>query len=380
MTFYVLIFAVLWVALLVSVIKGKAPIFIEIIALTVFVLVAGQRFETGNDWLVYRDHYVAIQNFGLLGGEGEEFPRFEPFYVLLVYVVGALFDFQTFLLLVAVFNGVVLFRFSKVWGSNFVGVAAIYYAWLYLATQMATTRYSIAISFVLLALLAFFESKRWLTYVLLLVATGFHVFSLAFFPLFFFFRRGLSLLLALLLLVAGSVVVGLFLFAVGAGYLSWMPFAEKVALYADVATVGSASAGSVAYIVLNLLFFFWLMTAFDGGIRTRVAQWSVFYLLFYQIVLWMLPVFWGRVQVFVLIVQACVLAGYLVRRRSVFEVLVVGVLSLAMLVKLVIDPAFVSYIPYQSYWFDKLFADTAREDGEDRFFEAINLNRERNSR
>lgn len=380
MTFYILIFSVLWVALLVSALKGMAPIYIEIIALTIFVLVAGQRFETGNDWLVYRDHYVAIQDFGLLGGGGDEFPRFEPFYVLLVYVVGVFFDFQAFLLIVAVFNGIVLFRFAKGWGASFIGVAAIYYGWLYLATQMATTRYSIAMSFVMLALLAFFEGRRWLAYAFLLVATGFHVFSIAFFPLFFFFGRRLTLSWVLVLLAVGSTVVSLILFAVGSGYLSWVPFSEKILLYAEVATVGSASAGSIAYVIVNLVFFFWLMTSFDDGIRTRVAQWSVFYLLFFQIVLWMLPVFWGRAQVFTLTVQACILSGYLVRRRGFFGVLAVGTLSLAMLVKFVADPAFVSYVPYQSYWFDKLLTNTAREDGEDRFFEAIDISRERNLR
>ncbi len=380
MTFYVLIFAVLWVALLLSVAKGGVVISLEIISLVIFVLIAGQRFETGNDWLVYRDHYAAIQDFGLWWSGDEKFPVFEPLYVLLVYVAGQFLDFQMFLLLVAAFNGFVLFRFAKAWGVSFLGVAAIYYAWLYLATQMATTRYSIAISFVLLALLAFFEGRRWLTYIFLLVATGFHVFSIAYLPLFFFFRRELNFSWALVLLVVGYVVVSSVLFAAGSGYLSWVPFSEKIIFYADVATVGSASVGSVAYVVVNLVFFFWLMTGFDDGVRTRVAQWSVFYLLIFQIVLWMLPVFWGRVQVFAVTVQACVLSGYLIRRRSVLGVLAVGALSLAMLVKFVADPAFVSYVPYQSYWFDKLLIDAARDDGEDRFFEAIDVSRERNSR
>lgn len=380
MIFYISIFALLWFALFVSAANGVRLISFEIISLVIFVLVAGQRFETGNDWLVYRDHYVAIQNFGLSAGGDEQFPMFEPLYVLLAFVVGVIFDFQTFLLLVAIFNGIVLFYFARVWGASFLGMFAIYYAWIYLATQMATTRYSLAISFVLLALIAFFEGRRLLAYALLLVATGFHVFVIAFFALFFFFGRSLTLRWALTLLIGGFVVANLLLFAVSTGVLSWLPFSEKIAFYVDVATVGSPSAGSIVYVILNLIFFFWVMVGFESGIRLRVVQWSVFYLLFFQIAFWMLPVFWGRVQIFVLTIQACVLSMYFIERRSLFSLIGVGMLSLAMLVKFVADPAFISYIPYQSYWVDELLARTALDDGEKRFYEAIDASRERNSR
>ncbi|RDK12133.1 EpsG family protein [Cupriavidus lacunae] len=380
MMFYLVVFALLWFALYYSAAKGEISEPLEVMALVVFVLIAGQRFETGNDWLVYRDHYIALQNFGLEGGNSEQFPVFEPLYVLLVWMAGRLFDFQTFLLLVALFNGIVLYRFAKAWRVSFLGVFAIYYAWLYLATQMATIRHSLAISFALLALIAIFKSRKLLAFVLLLVASGMHLFSLAFFALFVLFKRSLSIGWVLASLVGGFVAVYIVLFAVSAGLLSWLPFSEKIALYADVAAVGQLSAGSLAYIALNLAFLFWLMRDFGDDIQSRVAKWSVFYLLFFQIALWMLPVFWNRVQIFTLIIQACVLSKYLIERQRMLTLAGVCVLSLAMLIKFLADPAYISYIPYQSYWVDVLLPGTVRSDGEKRFYEAIDANRERGAK
>ncbi|WP_186170145.1 EpsG family protein, partial [Burkholderia gladioli] len=165
-------------------------------ALAIFIVFAGQRFETGNDWLTYRDHYLALQLYGFSGGDSPQFPAFEPLYVLTVWLFSRVADFQTFLLVVAAVNGLVLYRFAKAWGASFCGLAAIYYSWVYLATQMATTRYSLAMSFVLLALMFIAQHRKWLGYLLIFVAAGFHFFSLAFLPVIFLLNRRLTLRLA----------------------------------------------------------------------------------------------------------------------------------------------------------------------------------------
>ncbi|WP_395066837.1 EpsG family protein [Paraburkholderia silvatlantica] len=378
MTLYLIVFFALWGVFYISAVKGDIVVPFEYLALAIFIIFAGQRFETGNDWLTYRDHYLALQQFGFSGGDSPQFPAFEPLYVLTVWLSGHLFDFQTFLFIVAVFNGLILFWFAKVWGASFCGLAAIYYAWVYLATQMATTRYSLAMSFILLALICLAQSRRALAYALILVAAGFHFFSLAFIPIVLLIGRRLSFRLAILTLVIGFVFVHLVLLAVSSGALDSLPFSEKIVFYLDQATVKQISFGSVGYIGLNLAFFYWIMKG-EGVLiednKMLLVKWSMFYLLFFQVVVWMLPVFWNRVQIFVIVIQACVLSKYMVDRRNVLFLLASAAISLAAFTKFLADPAFISYIPYQSYWVDKVLTDSAREDGTLRFMEAIDQNK-----
>ncbi|WGS50618.1 EpsG family protein [Paraburkholderia sp. D15] len=377
MTFYLVIFCALWGIFLVSAVRGETIASLEFVALAIFVVVAGQRFETGNDWLIYRDHYLALQQFGLSGGDNPQFPEFEPLYVLSAWLSGKLFSFQTFLFIVTAFNGLVLFRFARFWGASFAGVAAVYYAWIYLATQMATTRYSLAMSFIFIALMCVLEGRKVLAYLLILLATGFHFFSLAFLPIVFLLHRKLNLRLAIFTLIGGFLCVHLVLAAVGAGALDWMPFSEKIVFYLSQATVPQISMGSLGYIVLNLAFFLWVMTSGGDGDKLELVRWSVFYLIFFQVAAWMLPVLWNRVQIFVVIIQACVLSKYIVERQNLVVIFAGALLSLATLTRSLSDPAFISYVPYQSFWVDKVLMNDARADGEDRFYQAIEENRAR---
>jgi hypothetical protein len=375
MTPYLAVFFALWALFLISTVRGSSVVVIELVALAIFILFAGQRFETGNDWLTYRDHYLALQQYGFNGGNSAQFPAFEPLYVLLVWVSGKLFDFQTFLLMVAAFNGLILYRFARTWNASFCGLAAIYYSWVYLATQMATTRYSLALSFILLGLMCIAHQRKQLAYPLIFIGAGFHFFSLAFLPIVYLLDKRLNLRVAIFTLIVGFVLVYAVLAAARSGLVSSLPFSEKIVFYLDEATVKQASAGSLAYVAMNLVFFGWVMSSAADDEKARLVKWSVFYLLFFQVAVWMLPVFWNRVQIFTVIIQACVLSKYCVDRRSALFLLTVGVISLAALLKFLMDPAFISYVPYQSYWVDKVLLNSAREDGEYRFYEAIELNR-----
>ncbi|MFM0647597.1 MULTISPECIES: EpsG family protein [Burkholderiaceae] len=379
MTLYLAVFFILWGLFFVSTIKGELVVPFEYLALAIFIVFAGQRFETGNDWLTYRDHYLALQLYGFSGGDSPQFPAFEPLYVLTVWLFSRVADFQTFLLVVAAVNGLVLYRFAKAWGASFCGLAAIYYSWVYLATQMATTRYSLAMSFVLLALMFIAQHRKWLGYLLIFVAAGFHFFSLAFLPVIFLLNRRLTLRLAILTLVIGFLFVHVILAAASSGMMDSLPFSEKIVFYLDEATVKQVSAGSIGYILLNLAFFVWIMRDSDDDDKARLVKWSVFYLLFFQVVAWMLPVFWNRVQIFAVVIQACTLSKYFMDRRNALFVLAGAMISMAALLKFLMDPAFISYVPYQSYWVDKVMMDAARDDGELRFVEAIERNKTRTS-
>lgn len=372
MIFYLAVFVLLWVLFLFSAARGRDSIVFEYFALAIFVLVAGQRFETGNDWLVYREHYVALQELGLRGAAASgDFPAFESLYVVTAWLFGKLFDFQLFLFAVAIFNGVVIFRLARFWGAGFSGLCAIYFAWIYLATQMATTRYSIAISLILLALIAIMQGRRIFGWVLVFLAVGYHSFSIAIIPVIIMMGRPLSVRHAIGILIGGMIAIKAVFFLVSSGVLSWLPFAEKIALYLDIASLTEISPGSAAYIMLNLAFLVWSMLTLADDRKSNLVKWSVFYLLFFQVALWMLPVFWSRVQIFTLTIQACVLSQYIVTRQRLALLVGLASLSFVVMMRFLIDPAFISYIPYQSYLVDKIILGTARADGEERFYEAI---------
>lgn len=378
MTLYFVVFALLWFGFALRAASVRTLETVDVIALLIFVLVAGQRFETGNDWVIYRDHFSAMQDYMIWGSERlADFPDFEPLYVLTVWVVGIFFDFQTFLLLVAVFNGIVLFRFSRFWKASFVGVCAIYYAWLYLGTQMATIRYSLAMSFLMLATMCVVANRRWAAAVFCLIAVGYHLSVLAFVPLFVLFGRRITLAWAAIVLAVGYALVQALLSLVLSGMLAGVPFLDKLSLYLQVATISQLSWASWGYLALNIAFFIWIFVSDKDDAQWRVVQWSVFYLLFLEIVLWSIPIFWVRAQVFVIVIQAGVLARAIVTRRSMVSVLALACVSLAVFYRTIADPAFISYVPYQSYWVNVLFLGDAAHDGEARFYEAIERSKER---
>ncbi|MCY1422672.1 hypothetical protein D9M71_383640 [compost metagenome] len=66
-----------------------------------------------------------------------------------------------------------------------------------------------------------------------------------------------------------------------------------------------------------------------------------------------------------------------VRRGLLFESFMVMCLSLAVLAKFLLDPAFVSYVPYQNVLSVEVFGGSD-EDGEERFYRALDIHQERN--
>lgn len=371
MTFYVIVFFVLWGGFLASVLAGRKLVFFDCLALVIFIVVAGQRFETGNDWLVYKDHYAGLQALWTYDGAAEGVAAFEPLYVLSVWVFGLFLNFQAFLLIVSIFNGVVLYRFARVFRANFSGVVAIYYAWLYLATQMATIRYSIAMSIFMLAVMHVFYGRKWLGSVFVIFAAGFHAFSIALAPVLLLIGRRLDFRqMGLFLAVVGAGVYFLFS-ALMNGWEIGVPFFDKLSFYLHEGAVQGLSLGLIGYIGMNLMFLVWARSALGDGLEARLVEWSVFYLVFFQIVLWALPIFWNRAQVLVLTIQACVISRHLVERRHVALFLVGMLISFFVFWKTLSAPAFVSYVPYQSYFIDDVLLGSAREDGEARYFEAL---------
>lgn len=346
---------------------------LDYLALLLFIFFAGLRFETGNDWLIYKQDYEIIEFSNFFAYVQES--TFEPGYLAITFICSQIMSFQLFLLLVSVINGVILHRFCRFFGAGFSGVAAICFCWTYLATNMATLRFSLSTSMVLLAVLFWLERHRMKSIVFSCLSVGFHTFSLAFVPLLILSEVKLKARMAILTLSAGFVFGLSFNFLLGSGLFSYIPFSEKLLIYAESAQA-NISIGSLFYVMLNGFFLLCLFRDRAESVLLNLVRWSTLILLALQVGMWFLPVFWNRYQVITVVIQAVYVSCKFVRRGFMLETFLLMFISLAVFAKNFLDPAFIAYVPYQNVIIQSLGAD--RGDGERRFYEALDAHIERN--
>lgn len=374
---YFMVALTLWVLFFFSLAMRRENFLLDILALFLFVCFSGLRFKTGNDWLVYEQSYEAVLNYGAFATVTEF--SFEPLYLLLTSVSVLFLSFQFFLFLVALFNGLVVFHFCRFFRVSFSGVAAICFSWIYLGTYMAALRYSLAISFVLLGVVFWQKRAVFKAFCFVIVAIGFHLFSLIFLPILFISKLKISWQRALILLVGIVIFGGLFELLFDSGLFSWVPFYEKVNSYIEASNYNKISFGALFYIVINLTLLFVLFRVREEMPALNLAKWSTMILLAFQIGIWFLPVFWNRFQVFAVIVQSVCISGLVVRKGMILESVLGMFLSLAIFARFLMDPAFVSYIPYQNVLSVEVFG-AKDEGGERRFYEALDIHTKRNVR
>lgn len=374
MSAYISAFSFFWFLFFCSVITARRDVLLDVLAFILFVCFAGLRFETGNDWLVYRDNYNALRETSDLVAVFTA--SFEPLYMAVAFFFAHVVNFQIFSFFVSLFNGVILFKFCQFLQVSFSGVAAICFSWVYLATYMAATRYSIAISFILLSLIYIYKGALARGLVFSILAGGFHIFAIIFLPFLLLARTPLSMRIAVIFLLLATVLGSMFQAVYQLGAFSWIPYSEKLSFYVETTEYSKLSIGSILYIGLNLILFCFLFLERQETQLLKLAKWSTLVLLTFQIAMWFLPVFWNRVQFLVVIVQASYLSNVLIQRRLVSVWLLVMGLSMAVLYKFLSDPALISYIPYQNVVTEML--SNSPGDGEARFYESLQINQDRN--
>lgn len=367
----------LWILFLMSISLGpdsRDSRALDFCALMLFVLFSGLRFETGNDWLIYKQDYESIEVSDFFAFV--QASSFEPLYLAVTFIFSQVVSFQTFLFLVSVFNGFILYRFCRFFGAGFSGVGAVCFCWTYLATNMATIRFSLSISLVLLAVLCWLEKDKFKSIFYTCLSVGFHSFSLAFMPLLLLSRVELKASMVFLIL-SGGVVFGLsFSYLLDSGLFSYIPFSEKLLFYSEKSARSGISIGSLFYVALNGFFMICLFRDRFESVLLNLARWSTLILLALQVGMWFLPVFWNRYQVLTVLIQAVYISFNFVRRGFMLETLALMLISLLVLAKFLLDPAFVSYVPYQNVISEVLGTD--RGDGERRFYEALDAHIDRN--
>lgn len=367
----------LWILFIMSISLGqdsRDSRALDFCALLLFVLFSGLRFETGNDWLIYKQDYESIEFSDFFAFAHDS--SLEPLYLAITFICSQIVSFQVFLFLVSVFNGFILYRFCRFFDAGFSGVGAICFCWTYLATNMATIRFSLSISMVLLAVLFWIEKDKFKSILYTCLSVGFHTFSLAFMPLLLLSGVKLKARMAFLILLAG-VVFGLsFQYLLDFGLFSYIPFSEKLLFYSEKSAQSDISIGSLVYVALNVFFMICLFRDRVESLLLNLANWSTLILLAFQVGMWFLPVFWNRYQVITILIQAVYISFNFVRRGFILETLVLMLISISVLAKFLLDPAFVSYVPYQNVISEALGTDSG--DGERRFYKALDAHIDRN--
>lgn len=336
--------------------------FYSCISLIIFVLIAGTRFETGYDWQAYTNIYESAPSLTdvlLLNRDIFSFSEMEPLFLLTNVIFRTISDNVSLLFFAAaLFNGVTIYNLCLKFKVNPTFVFALYFCIAYLTGQMTLLRQSVASSFLLLSLMAMIENKPIKTSLFGLIGAGFQVSTLVFLPMMFLKRNkptrafyiGALFFCMLAMFFIDNLVVKLLslLLPLTSGHI-----AVKLAEYIEVGQF-SNSVGSWLYLAINL---FILKLAFLEGLRNkwtveyRVYFYSTLLMVFALTILSSQPIFWNRVQLVTLPLQAMLLFKYsqtlTLIKKNIFIISVYCVCFLILIYSLNKDNM-EPFMPYQS--------------------------------
>ena len=235
---------------------------------SVFVtLFIGLRFQVGFDWIAYESIWrdaMTLDDF-VSPSVATWDTRVEIGYQILNIFVKTFTDsFDLFQLVLAVFNGVVLYKvFNRVSPGNSSACWLIYMCFAGIPVQMVLLRQALASSLVLLGLLDVIDNKRFQAGIWILLASTLHVSAIAFAPLAIFgtFSPGKTLIG-----FATLSMFGVFLFSetslvntIMLGLTNVSFLTDRVSSYVDIAgsKISFGTYGLISmHIVLLCLFVF----------------------------------------------------------------------------------------------------------------------------
>lgn len=312
MSFYFIVAACFW-SLAFASLRLPAKRYADGAALILFIAVAGLRFETGYDWMLYEDYFHAIGGHHCYRG-----PSFEPLY----WIVNAPFAVLTsqvwvLFLLVAGLNGAAFWYFGRVFGVGFALPAALYFCWIYLPLQMGVVRQSLAVSAFMIALAALEQQRRKRAAGGAIISVGFQFSAMLYWPALFplllqrlwRYTPWIVGVLALALFVLPSPARSLFALLEQAN----IPFlSEKLHLYNEQ-SFSPLSKGALAYLLLNAGFILGLWWHRRSGLSRSEALllMPLAIMLVLQTLMSDLPILWNRLQYLVIPCQAVLIARLL---------------------------------------------------------------------
>lgn len=335
------------------------------ISLSIFVLIAGTRYETGYDWAAYTlvyENAPTIQDILFENQDWFSFSQMEPMYLLLNILLKTFCNNVTLLFLTsALFNGFVIHKVSQKFKVNSSFVFAVCFCTIYLTGQMTLLRQSLASSFILLALLWLYLGGRvniYKSYFYLILAAGVQVSSMLFMPFLVALKFKPNLKFTLFVIVLGVLstifidnLIVLFLssllaFTTGNIYV-------KLLEYIQIGSFTSSTA-SWLYLIINL---FILKSIFNVG---RIKNWLIEYKIYFYGTFFMVlmltflsnqPIFWNRIQLVIVPIQAIYLYKYISSLKHEFNYILSVIIYFICFVILLYSlqkENMIPFIPYQS--------------------------------
>lgn len=356
MEFYFFIAILFGAASVFSGITSRRTPALNTLLLIIFWSIAALRYDTGYDWLVYKNYFN--QFFENSFGPSTGIVPMEPLYRLANYLIAiTLGDFQFIFLAVATFNTWAISKLLKEANTNKALCLFLYFCTIYLAVQMGVTRQSIAISFFLLAILEDAKENRLRALVFCLLGIGFH-YSAAMYLL--VFLRGLTRKILRSPRIFCGILLTIYISGIGLASLlietisrSSIPFiSEKIAFYLP-SGLSSRTPASAAYLLISMSVFLWTNSTIRkknrfqellfGAIVLQIALESLFF---------DVPLFWNRVQYLAVLPQAILLSQTIDRKNLATRAVSLAAscaFGVALLTYQLTNPLIAPYIPYYSY-------------------------------
>lgn len=357
MLIYFLVLLFLSVATVLMTLKPSLAMPVSIAMAAMLCLLAGLRFETGFDWPAY----LEVFDGGCHLGNPCFRTEVEPAYLWLnqaIKFVGG--DFQTLLMIVAVFNiATIAFVASRISPLSQGVLWTVYFGLTFLPGQMGLERQSLASSFVLLALIA----TRWyVSAALILIGSSLQISVLPFTAVLLLQRYRPPAIFAGALVVVGLICAALHItfFDVmiriastfGLDYLS-----QKFAWYqtnGSVEAISTATMGVIALQLAILAALCWLAPPEEKTNRVQIiAVWLTLYMIFTHLFLAYIPSFWTRAILVALPWQIAALfqlraVRLAPRFAQLAGVLVASMISASALYYYLISPTTTVFQPYNS--------------------------------
>jgi transmembrane protein EpsG len=337
----------------------------------IFWLVAGLRFETGVDWLYYKNFFQRVEPIGeVLSGHSYQFSetRFEiGFKILNSLVKSFTDDVQWLFIIIAFITNILLFLSLRRY-SNYLYISLlIYFCSIYFILDMSGIRHCISLNIFLYSIQFLVKKQPYKFFSLILMASLFHITALILFPLYFILKTELKTktiivfsLIGLLISVVEirwlKEVINLFFTYFNFGLLS-----DKLYFYTAYEIYASDKPFGIGMVVNFLILIFILMNRKNLQKNKLFNAFLNLYLisLFFYYYTWELTELSTRVRLYFLVGNA-VLFTYLIdlykdklKRYLVFSFIVAFSFFYAR-VYLLQMPIAIAHNPYQNYVIHKV--------------------------
>lgn len=343
--------------------KGSESKFYLLLYLAIIALFGGGRFETGYDWLAYEMQFNDISLIDSLWPQISN-SSFEPLYFLVCYfvkIIGG--SVQSVFMLSAIASSFSLYFILTRFRVNYFVPVAIYMAFAYLIAYFIVVRFAFAAAFIGPAIYFALRGSKLKSYICLIVACGFHFFSIFLFPMLLVFRRkinGRKFLVGIIFAALGMVAVD-YNSLLGSLVFLNDGFFSKYSAY-SVGWQEGISLGTLAYLAFNfLVFYFVKMRSFslDKGLL-NLFGWMTLMISIAIIIAFPIPSIWNRLSIVFCPIQGLALAFALEESKKALKLcgylFIFSVSLFGLAYNLLQEDSY--FLPYQSIY-ESLFFDVS---------------------